>query len=123
MKQTLRRGNNATTLNIFSVGFTNIVTTGLLGYATFPTDYTTDPQDDGVVIRYSTVPGGSNAPVNLGKTLTHEVGHWMGLYHTFSESCTGEGDLVDDTPAQLNQTQGCPTVAPDSCPGQPGRDP
>ncbi|CCO34088.1 Extracellular metalloprotease MGYG_00389 [Rhizoctonia solani AG-1 IB] len=62
MKQTLRRGNNATTLNIFSVGFTNIVTTGLLGYATFPTDYTTDPQDDGVVIRYSTVPGGSNAP-------------------------------------------------------------
>ncbi|CAE6365517.1 unnamed protein product [Rhizoctonia solani] len=122
MKQALRRGN-ATALNVYSVGFTNIRNPRLLGYATFPSDYATDPLDDGVVIRYSTVPGGSSDPVNLGRTLTHEVGHWMGLYHTFSEDCDGEGDLVDDTPAQFNQTQGCPTIAPDTCPGQPGRDP
>ncbi|QRW18697.1 extracellular metalloprotease [Rhizoctonia solani] len=49
--------------------------------------------------------------------------HWMNLYHTFSESCDDDGDFVDDTPAQLNSTKGCPTVAPDSCPGRPGRDP
>ncbi|KAF8761870.1 metallo-protease [Rhizoctonia solani] len=106
MKGKLHQGN-ATTLNIYTVGFTNISDPRLLGYATFPKSYIMDPLDDGVVILYSTVPGG----------------HWMNLYHTFSESCDDDGDFVDDTPAQLNSTKGCPTVAPDSCPGRPGRDP
>ncbi|KAF8700511.1 metallo-protease, partial [Rhizoctonia solani] len=122
MKGKLHQGN-ATTLNIYTVGFTNISDPRLLGYATFPKSYIMDPLDDGVVILYSTVPGGSSDPNNLGRTLTHEVGHWMNLYHTFSESCDDDGDFVDDTPAQLNSTKGCPTVAPDSCPGRPGRDP
>ncbi|CAE6521089.1 unnamed protein product [Rhizoctonia solani] len=122
MKEALHQGD-ASTLNIYSTGFVNISSKGLLGYATFPADYQSTPVDDGVVLRYSTVPGGSFAPLNLGKTLTHEVGHWLGLLHTFSDDCNGDGDMVLDTPAQLNQTDGCPSSPPDTCPGQPGLDP
>ncbi|CUA70512.1 Extracellular metalloprotease VDBG_01143 [Rhizoctonia solani] len=122
MKQKLRKGD-ASVLNIYSTGLTNITSSELLGYATFPDAYQNEPINDGVVIRYSTVPGGSKAPYNRGRTLTHEVGHWLGLYHTFQDGCDGEGDMVFDTPAQLNQTDGCPIIAPDTCPGKPGRDP
>jgi hypothetical protein len=47
---------------------------GLLGYATFPREYSGAPRMDGVVIVYSTLPGGIEAPYNLGRTLTHEAG-------------------------------------------------
>jgi len=121
MKNKLREGN-ASTLNIYSVGFESGDGEGLLGYATFPSDYSGAPKDDGVVLLYSSVPGGSMPKFNQGKTLTHEVGHWLGLYHTFQGGCTGSGDLVADTPASESPTSGCPTTR-NSCPNSPGNDP
>jgi len=121
MKKALRTGT-ARDLNIYTVSFKRIKPVGLLGYATFPVDYTRNPQNDGVVTLFSTLPGGSRAPYNLGRTVTHEAGHWVGLYHTFQGGCKPPGDHVADTPAEANPASGCPTNKPDTCPA-PGVDP
>ncbi|KAG9122017.1 hypothetical protein FRC07_001775, partial [Ceratobasidium sp. 392] len=126
MKKALRKGGPAD-VNVYTVGFEGGGDPGgageqLLGYATFPKSYADAPQDDGVVILYSTLPGGSAAPVNMGKTFTHELGHWLGLYHTFEgDSCDGPGDYVNDTPQEKSSASGC-DYGRDTCPGG-GKDP
>ncbi|TFK19709.1 metalloprotease [Coprinopsis marcescibilis] len=113
MKMALRAGG-VTDLNIYSVGFTG---TTKLGYASYPLSYRSLPWDDGIVILYSSLPGGTRKPFNLGKTAVHETGHWVGLYHTFQTACTGRGDHVDDTPAEASPAWGCPHGR-DSCVGE-----
>lgn len=73
---------------------------------------------DRVVILYSVFgrPGLSGAPFNQGRTCTHEVGHYLGLFHTFengcgSAACYQSGDRICDTNAEANPRFGCPTSA------------
>jgi hypothetical protein len=119
MKTALRKGG-ADTLNLYTVGFVNVEPSGLLGYATFPSDYASNPQDDGVVLLFGTFPDGPLTGFNLGRTATHECGHWVGLYHPFMGGCPPPGDYVDDTPPEAIPSSGCPEGR-DTCP-DPGLD-
>jgi hypothetical protein len=98
---------------------------GFLGWAYFPDIVQTpDAFLDGIVIDWRSMLETSTAyqgQYDLGKTLPHEAGHWLNLYHTFQGGCTEPGDMIPDTPAQASPTSGCP-IGRDSCPAS-GLDP
>ncbi|KAF4575074.1 peptidase M43B family protein [Pleurotus pulmonarius] len=120
MKAALRQGGPAD-FNVWTVGFQKGKAKGLLGYATFPSSYEAEPEDDGVVLLYSTVPEGTTPGYNKGHTLTHEAGHWAGLYHTFQGGCGPIGDGIADTKSEKIPSAGCP-VGRKTCAGE-GTDP
>ena len=117
MKKALHQGD-ASDLNIY------LTTAGaFLGWAYFPSTYKTKPWIDGIVIDWASMVRTSTqykGRYDLGKTATHETGHWLGLYHVFQGGCNAKGDYVDDTPPQLIATSGCPE-GQDSC-SEPGLD-
>lgn len=85
------------------------------GYGTFPDWFADNPELDGVVISENVFGYIPNDPLHTGKVGTHEVGHWLGLYHTFQDGCVGltssncatEGDMVCDTPPSAAANMGC----------------
>ncbi|SES81106.1 GEVED domain-containing protein [Hymenobacter actinosclerus] len=86
---------------------------GILGYAQFPGGAAST---DGVVITTSGFGrgGSSGAPFNLGRTTTHEVGHWLNLRHIWGDANCGN-DLVSDTPTQQTSNYGCPSFPHVTC--------
>ena len=139
--------DDPTTLDVYSASLGQF----LLGWAYFPSDFTAATSSDygplhryfdGVVIDFRSVPqpdGNTEGDTRVfpdgtyeeGDTLTHEVGHWLELYHTFQGGCTDNpayngGDQISDTPAEASPNFLCPEPgeAPrDSCPADPGLDP
>eukprot|EP00594_Rhizosolenia_setigera_P019321 CAMPEP_0178956402 /NCGR_PEP_ID=MMETSP0789-20121207/10227_1 /TAXON_ID=3005 /ORGANISM="Rhizosolenia setigera, Strain CCMP 1694" /LENGTH=398 /DNA_ID=CAMNT_0020638313 /DNA_START=233 /DNA_END=1429 /DNA_ORIENTATION=- len=109
-KTALHQGD-CRTLNIYSGD------SAYLGWTHYPDMCSSKLQMDGVVIDYTGMPGGDSPNYNEGDSLTHEVGHWLGLFHTFEGGCDDlNGDFVGDTAPQDSYTVGCP-ARQDTCSG------
>jgi hypothetical protein len=122
MKRTLHQGG-PDALNYYST------TAGpYLGWAYLPSivDQNGHAYLDGIVIDWESMVGTSTTYAgryDLGFTAVHEAGHWFNLEHTFYGGCNHYGDYVDDTPAELTPTSGCPADGTKDTCADPGVDP
>ncbi|MBD3783972.1 MAG: zinc metalloprotease [Micrococcales bacterium] len=117
MKKALHQGDSRT-LNVYAANIGG----GLLGWSYFPKGYNNGRDYiDGVVMLDESMPGGTAGKYAEGDTLTHEVGHWLMLEHTFNHGCSASGDYVTDTPKEAQPQFDCP-VGADTC-SAPGLDP
>ena len=113
----------------FNIWVCNLTTAGgpVLGYAQFP-DAPNEPGNltstaantDGVVIMYNTVGSSTQKvpgayPYDEGRTLTHEVGHWLGLRHIWGDGDCTTDDFIFDTPRANGPNFGCPAATTNSC--------
>lgn len=122
VKSSTTGGDNAwpssSYLNIWSCNLGG----GLLGYAQFPGGAAAT---DGVVLLYSSIGSmaspGTATPYQLGRTATHEVGHWLNLRHIWGDANCGS-DLVGDTPTQQTSNSGCPAFPHVTCSNGPNGD-
>ena len=114
MKEALKVGG-LDTLNIYTVDHRT-----LLGYAWLAQDAEKVGDLDGVVVHYQSLPGGNFEIYSEGDTATHEVGHWLDLFHTFDGGCN-RGDQVADTAPEASPAFFCPEGR-DTCAGD-GLDP
>jgi PKD repeat protein len=100
--------DNTKYMNIYLV---KSITGGVLGYSSFPGG----PSDeDGMVVRSNVFGNIGTAASSLGRTASHEIGHWFGLYHTFNNGCGTDlcldGDYVCDTPPQASPSFNCNVI-------------
>lgn len=96
-------------------GFVKVLlcqTSGILGVSAFPWE-----EASGTMFDFRTLPNGGMFKYDMGKTMVHEFGHYLGLFHTFQNGCYGEGDHVDDTSKEYTAFFGCPDLdsPPVSC--------
>lgn len=106
-----------TTLNLYSCALAQ----NILGYAYYPDTFPEDSPMHGAVLHHESLPGGGWGDYSLGDTATHEVGHYLGLAHTFEGGCAAPGDEVADTPAEASPAYEC-DPSRDTC-ASPGLDP
>ncbi len=123
VKSSSTGGSNAWDRNRYLNLWVCDISGGILGYAQFPGG---SASTDGVVVdyQYFGTTGTATAPFNKGRTATHEIGHWLNLYHIWGDDgtgCTGS-DLVSDTPNQGSENYGCPVFPKVSCSNGPNGD-
>lgn len=102
--------DNTRYLNMYVVKTIN-GSSGTLGYSSFPGG---PADEDGIVVRHNYFGRIGTAASSLGRTTTHEISHWFGLYHTFNNSCgsdiCSDGDYVCDTPPVSSPNFNCPII-------------
>ncbi|GJM62853.1 zinc metalloprotease [Persicobacter diffluens] len=101
-------------LNMWVVNSIKSGRSTILGYAQFPGG---PAATDGVVIGYNFFGrvGTLSAPYDLGRTTTHEVGHWLNLRHIWGDGGCGVDDFVADTPISDGPNYGCPSFPTVRC--------